>query len=113
MGADITCKKKIYTLWIAPVEHYKVRDRGVSSKGISQDNFQGDKVNTKYIFYDLYFCVILAFMFDVVCQLPSLPLRMTQGVARILKKKKGGGGANNHDYITIIMLKVLQWMNEF
>ena len=25
----------------------------------------------------------------------------------------GGGGANNHDYITIIKLKSLQWMNKF
>ena len=33
-----------------------------------------------------------------------------RGVARILKKKRRGGGYN-HDYIAIITLKALQWMN--
>ena len=34
---------------------------------------------------------------------------LSRGVARIFKN----GWANNHDYITIIMSKVLQWKNEF
>ena len=32
-----------------------------------------------------------------------------QGLSQGFEK----GGENNHDYITIIMLKVLQWMNGF
>ena len=39
-------------------------------------------------------------------------LVVVRGVARILKNVVGGG-ASNHEYITIIMLKVLQWRNEF
>ena len=38
----------------------------------------------------------------------------TGGIARIWKGKEmgGGGGANDHDYITLIVLKA-SWINRF